>query len=211
MKLYEIPKGSKIKLLVTDGTEAREHICTFNHVDGMYSNITTEDGDTVHLMASTELKKVGDVYEIGKEEVSKEDTSEYKEGHNTIHDEFTPVKKVGNNRYLLADGRVLSRQAIHSLRTKKRLKRPIAKRNPTEYKISKSVKILLAIKDVSMRQLAEGAGITYITINHIVTGRTINPHISNLCKIAEFFDVSVETLLGVNERYTALYESERLS
>lgn len=56
MKLFEIEKGSKIKW---DG-----EIITFQHLDGMYSYCTLENGDVVHLSAMTPLRKINDVYEI---------------------------------------------------------------------------------------------------------------------------------------------------
>lgn len=79
MKLYEIPHDSKIKLCIEHGSSgAWEEICDFKHIDGMYSLIITEGGNTVHLGASTEVKLVNGVYELlstpkqlGNEEHSK--------------------------------------------------------------------------------------------------------------------------------------------
>ena len=67
MKLYEIPKGSKIKVNLNSG---REVFITFHHIDGMYSYCTLEDGDpdnVVHLNASTPLKQIEDYYVIEEE------------------------------------------------------------------------------------------------------------------------------------------------
>jgi len=64
MKLYDIPRGSKIRLSITDGETERIELCTFNSLDGAYSNITTEYGHTVHLSASAPLKLVDGVYEL---------------------------------------------------------------------------------------------------------------------------------------------------
>lgn len=63
MKLWEIPRESKIKLTIghADGTE-KEEMCTYKHVDGMYSRIITEDGTSVNLGANVELKKKKDYY-----------------------------------------------------------------------------------------------------------------------------------------------------
>lgn len=70
MKLYDIPRNSKIKLtIVGEGEEPREQMCDFKHIDGMYSLIVTEGGAAVHLGATTEVKLVDDHYEIAKEEV----------------------------------------------------------------------------------------------------------------------------------------------
>lgn len=66
MKLYEIPKQSKIKLTIANPEDPKgsEQVCLFHHIDGMYSYITTPSGAVVHLGASTELKLIGDIYEL---------------------------------------------------------------------------------------------------------------------------------------------------
>ena len=65
MPLYEIPRGSKILLPIGDSNrETKDELCTFHHVDGMYSLITTESGDVVHLSRFVRVQKVGDHYEI---------------------------------------------------------------------------------------------------------------------------------------------------
>lgn len=63
MKLYEIPKNSKI-LLPIGGPEreTKEEVCTFHHIDGIYSYITTPQGDVVHLGALAEVVLEGGVY-----------------------------------------------------------------------------------------------------------------------------------------------------
>lgn len=60
MKLYDIPKGSKLKVATNRG----EEVVTFHHIDGAYSYITAEDGEVMHLGASQEMKKEGDYYVI---------------------------------------------------------------------------------------------------------------------------------------------------
>lgn len=70
MKLYSIPRDSKIYLqVVAPGDSQTEQqtnweMCTFDHLDGMYSHITTPNGAVIHLSASAEVNKVGDHYEI---------------------------------------------------------------------------------------------------------------------------------------------------
>lgn len=65
MKLYEIERGSKILLPIMDGDkDLGEQMCTFNWLDGAYSNISTPDNHTVHLSASAELIKAGDYYKL---------------------------------------------------------------------------------------------------------------------------------------------------
>lgn len=67
MKLYDIPRNSKIRLPIMHGdtnVDATIEVCDFKHIDGMYSLIITPDGTAVHLGASTELKLVDGVYEL---------------------------------------------------------------------------------------------------------------------------------------------------
>jgi len=60
MKLYEIPRGSKIKI--------EEGIITFHYLDGIYSYCTCDwvkdEFNVIHLSASTPLKKKDKFYEI---------------------------------------------------------------------------------------------------------------------------------------------------
>lgn len=64
-KLYEIPRGSKIELPISDGAkDLGMQMCTFNRIDGAYSNISTPDEHTVHLSASADVKWVKDHYEL---------------------------------------------------------------------------------------------------------------------------------------------------
>lgn len=65
MKLYEIPRNSKIKLSISGkDRETKDEVCEFLHIDGMYSAILTPDGHYVHLGASSEVKLVDGVYEL---------------------------------------------------------------------------------------------------------------------------------------------------
>jgi hypothetical protein len=68
VKLYDIPKGSKILLPITDGKTTVDELCTFGHLDGAYSYIETPKGAVVHLSASAPLKKVGDHYELDEDD-----------------------------------------------------------------------------------------------------------------------------------------------
>jgi hypothetical protein len=49
MKLFEVPKNTRIVL--SDGTELN-----FDHIDGMYSYCTDDDGKVVHLAAWTDVE-----------------------------------------------------------------------------------------------------------------------------------------------------------
>jgi len=62
MKLYEIPRGSRIKAETTkeDGTKAGDYII-FHKLDGAFSYCTIEGTeDVVHLSASQELTLLSD-------------------------------------------------------------------------------------------------------------------------------------------------------
>ncbi len=63
MKLYDIPKNSKIMCECSDGST----YIIFDHLDGMYSYSTTEKGGLIHLSGATPLKKVDDHYELSNE------------------------------------------------------------------------------------------------------------------------------------------------
>lgn len=71
MKLYDIPKGSKIAMDLSDGSS----YAIFDHIDGMYSYCETEKGGVIHFAASTPLKQQGDHYVV---ESSIEDDEEEK-------------------------------------------------------------------------------------------------------------------------------------
>ena len=49
MKLYEVPRNSRIKV-IDDGAEYN-----FRSIDGMYSYCTNDKGDVVHIAAWTEV------------------------------------------------------------------------------------------------------------------------------------------------------------
>jgi hypothetical protein len=53
MKLYNVPRNTKIKL--SDGI-----VLLFHHIDGMYSVCTDDNGDIFHISASEEVEIVGD-------------------------------------------------------------------------------------------------------------------------------------------------------
>ena len=48
MKLYDVPRNTKVKLSDAQGNETT---LLFHHVDGMYSYCTDDNGHAVHLAA----------------------------------------------------------------------------------------------------------------------------------------------------------------
>jgi len=66
MKLYDVPRNSKIKVVgdvkippAAPIIEEQE-VLNFSHVDGMYSYCTNKDGQVVHLAAWTEVEVIDD-------------------------------------------------------------------------------------------------------------------------------------------------------
>jgi len=71
MKLYELPRNSKLRVSAVDGNGAVEmRDATFHHPDGMYSYCTVdnpkpdEGRGVFHLSVSTPMKLVDGRYEI---------------------------------------------------------------------------------------------------------------------------------------------------
>lgn len=64
MKLYDIPKGSRIKAETSDSTGKLGDFIIFHKIDGMYSYCTVEGmkDKVVHIGAFTELEKKEDYY-----------------------------------------------------------------------------------------------------------------------------------------------------
>lgn len=60
MKLYEIPRQSKIYEEVSDGSS----YFTYDHEDGMYSYCVSEKGAVVHLYIGTPMVEYKDGYKI---------------------------------------------------------------------------------------------------------------------------------------------------
>ena len=66
MKLYEIPKESRIKAETSNKEGKLGDFIIFHHLDGMYSYCSVEGKPEkiCHLSANQELKKVDDYYEL---------------------------------------------------------------------------------------------------------------------------------------------------
>ena len=52
VKLYEVPRGSKIKFF--------DEVLTFHRLDGMYSVCTNEEGKLVHLSVGAPVEVLGE-------------------------------------------------------------------------------------------------------------------------------------------------------
>lgn len=64
MKLYDVPNNSRIRVIDDDpsrpvgDTSPLGEVLSFHHIDGMYSYCKTDDGETVHLAAWTDVEVV---------------------------------------------------------------------------------------------------------------------------------------------------------
>ena len=76
-------------------------------------------------------------------------------------------------------------------------------------RIGKRIKILLERDHVSQRYLADYIGITAQSVNFYVNGVTV-PDIDALIKMAQFFNVSTDYLLGLSDVQTASVEEQAI-
>lgn len=57
MKLYEVPKGTPIKIVEERKSKRdKREVIDFHYLDGMYSYCTNQEGEVVHLAAWTEVE-----------------------------------------------------------------------------------------------------------------------------------------------------------
>ena len=64
-----------------------------------------------------------------------------------------------------------------------------------EIKISKNLKMLMKEQDLKQQALAEEIGISQSAISSWLSGKK-EPSIESLWKLADFFDVSIDELVG---------------
>lgn len=64
MKLYDVPNKTNIRIIEDPNCPPdtlpveKDEIIFFDHIDGMYSYCTNQEGDVVHLAAWTEVEVV---------------------------------------------------------------------------------------------------------------------------------------------------------
>lgn len=78
--------------------------------------------------------------------------------------------------------------------------------NENDFKnISRNLRLLFTERDISESMVAQALNIPVITIKRIISGETTDPRISTLKMIADYFNVSIDSLMSHdNERSTAL-------
>ena len=73
----------------------------------------------------------------------------------------------------------------------------------------KKLSILLEEKNITQRELAEKINVTEVTISRYLSGER-SPRIEIVSKIAEFFGVSIDSLLGKEETASIDTNDEKL-
>lgn len=71
----------------------------------------------------------------------------------------------------------------------------------TKKEIGQRINTLLAERDKKQKELAEALGVLDNTISYFVSGKRV-PNLEQIIKIAQFFDVSTDYLLGLNPNST---------
>lgn len=66
--------------------------------------------------------------------------------------------------------------------------------------LAKNLRSLLNARNISENEIAQSLDIPVMTIRRIVSGETADPRISTLKLIADYFDVSIDALMGNNEK-----------
>lgn len=62
--------------------------------------------------------------------------------------------------------------------------------------LSKNIEFLLKKNELSSSQLAQGSGVDKPIISRILSGKTTNPQVETLKPIADFFNVTIDQLIG---------------
>lgn len=70
------------------------------------------------------------------------------------------------------------------------------------------LKNLCAEKNISINKLATLSGITQSTVDNIMKGKTKNPKLKTLHKLAEGLDMTVSELLDFPEMNNTIFEDE---
>ncbi len=68
--------------------------------------------------------------------------------------------------------------------------------NVINFPIGKNIRQLMACAKMSEADLCRGVNLPQTTVNRLLSGHTTDPRISTLVAIAQFFEVSLEQLLG---------------
>lgn len=65
-------------------------------------------------------------------------------------------------------------------------------------KLSSSIEKLMELHGVNMNQLHKNTGVPLTTINRLINDNNVNPTITSLIPIADFFEVTLNQLMGID-------------
>ena len=74
--------------------------------------------------------------------------------------------------------------------------------------LSENLRMLIRIRKVSESEIAQSLNIPVMTVRRIVTGETMDPRISTLKLIADYFNVSIDFLIGNKEKNSLHFMSK---
>ncbi len=64
MKLYDIPRGTRLIIPIKKGRKYDMVPCTFRRIEGPSSYSVANDGSIIHLAADTEVQLIDSVYHV---------------------------------------------------------------------------------------------------------------------------------------------------
>ncbi|TLY46799.1 MAG: helix-turn-helix transcriptional regulator, partial [Gammaproteobacteria bacterium] len=76
--------------------------------------------------------------------------------------------------------------------------------NDQKITLSQNLYILLEIHNVNLSQMAQTLDIPVMTIRRLLSGETADPRVSTLKLIADYFNISIDSLIQSNEKFIKL-------
>lgn len=123
-----------------------------------------------------------------------------------IEDALNP-RRVGMNRYKIADGQVVSRQYISHLRKGRSVKRRMNMTSGIGY----TLRLLQDVTGISNKELCEKTGLAPLTITNLRRNTNSNPKLSTLTLLANVFELEIAQFITFSEKVSQLYEEEKAS
>lgn len=84
----------------------------------------------------------------------------------------------------------------------------VNKPNKIENNLASNLKMLFEEQKLNINQLSQLLDIPFMTIKRLLTGETTDPRISTIMTVAEYFGVTVDTLMGKNTQSTMTASKE---
>jgi SOS-response transcriptional repressor LexA len=72
------------------------------------------------------------------------------------------------------------------------------KKNMLTEKLGSSIEKLMGLHHINMHQLHKNTGVPLTTINRIINDKNVNPTITSLIPIADFFGITLNQLMGID-------------